>query len=138
MFNVTRHLSLGLAVLAVAGTAFAGPQAKSASTHPNAAQSAKSVAGKSKASAPTTLAATGKIVSFDPAAQSLTLSTSKGQEQFTLESSTRLRDSSHAIAPADLAGLTGRQATVRYHESSGQKTVVSVRVAGGGKTSAKD
>jgi hypothetical protein len=138
MFTITRHLSFGVAVLGIAATAFAGPQAKSQSAHPSAAQSAKSVAGKSKAPTPATLAASGKIVSFDAGAQSLTLSTPKGEEQFTLESSTRLRDSSHAISPNDLSGLTGRRATVRYHESGGQKTVVSVRVAPAAKASAKN
>jgi hypothetical protein len=130
MSNITRQFVIGLASLAIATGAFAGVQ-KPSSSKPAAAQSAKSAApSKSKSSTPTTLAASGKIVRFDPSAQSLTLATSKGEEQFTLDAATHLRDSSHSIAPNDLTSLTGHQATVRYQESSGQKTVVSVRVSG--------
>ena len=140
MTTVTRHLLFGLATLAIAGTALAGPQKKSSSpsTQPGAVRPAKSAAAApSKPAAPTTLAASGKIVRFDADAQSLTLSTSKGEEQFKLEASTRLRSASHAISPSELSALTGRQATVRYHETSGQKTVLSVRVSPASKASAK-
>jgi hypothetical protein len=131
MFRLSRHLIFGVAALAVAGSAIAGPQnAASTPSHSHAKQSAtSSTAPAAKPSAPTTLAATGKIVQFDTTAQALTLSTPKGDERFTLDSSTRLRDASHSIAPADLAKLTGHQATVRYHDASGQKSVVSVRVS---------
>jgi hypothetical protein len=129
MFTITRHLVGAVAVLAVAGSAVAAPQTAT-TTHSHAKPTAKSMAAPAaKSAAATTLAATGKIVQFDPTAQSLTLSTSKGEERFTLDSSTRLREASHAIAPADLAKLTGHQATVRYHDASGQKSVVSVRVS---------
>ncbi len=133
MFTIKRQLIGGVATVAVAGLALVALRAEAAvaaTTRSQAKQASKSMAAASpKAKAATTLAATGKIVQFDATAQSLTLSTSKGQEQFTLDSSTRLRDSSHAIAPADLAKLTGHQATVRYHDTAGQKSVVSVRVS---------
>lgn len=131
MFTFTRHLIFGVAALAVAGSALAGPQSPASTpSHSHTKQTAKSSAAPAaKPSAPTTLAATGKIVAYDATAQALTLSTSKGDERFTLDSSTRLRDASHSIAPADLARLTGHQATVRYHDASGQKNVVSVRVS---------
>ena len=126
MSMITRRLMVAFAGLTIASTALASPQSKSA----NPGQLAKTAATKpSKPAAPTPLAASGKIVKFDPADQSLTLSTAKGDEQFTLASSTRLRSASRAIAPSDLASLTGHQATVRYHESGGQKTVLSVRVS---------
>lgn len=132
MFTIKRQLIGGVATIAIAGLTLVAPQAQAAgaATRSQAKQTSKSMATAApKAKPATTLAATGKIVQFDAAAQSLTLSTSKGQEQFTLDSSTRLRDASHAIAPADLARLTGHQATVRYHDTSGQKSVVSVRVS---------
>jgi hypothetical protein len=131
MNTFTRHLIFGVAALAVAGSALAGPQSPaSTSSSSHAKQSSKSSAAPTaKPAATTTLAASGKIVSFDATSQSLTLSTSKGEERFTLDSSTRLQESSHSIAPADLAKLTGHQATVRYHDASGQKSVVSVRVS---------
>ena len=132
MNTFTRHLILGVAALGVAGSALAGPQspASTSSSSSHAKQSSKSSATPTaKPAATTTLAASGKIVSFDATAQSLTLSTSKGEERFTLDSSTRLQEASHSIAPADLAKLTGHQATVRYHDASGQKSVVSVRVS---------
>jgi hypothetical protein len=78
---------------------------------------------------PTTLAARGKIVGFDERARSLTIATAAGEERFTLNETTRLRHASRAISGAELAKLTGHQATVRYHESAGQKRVLSVRVA---------
>ena len=82
MFSITRHLAFGVVVLAVAGSAVAGTQTRS--THHK--QSAKSTTSSpAKPVTPTTSAATGKIVQFDPATQSLTLATSKGEERFTLE-----------------------------------------------------
>ena len=129
MITITRHLVGAVGVLALAGSAVAAPQTAT-TTHSQAKPAAKSMAAPAATSAAaTTLAATGKIVKFDPTAQSLILSTPKGEERFTLDSSTRLREASHAIVPADLAKLTGHQATVRYHDASGQKSVVSVRVA---------
>jgi hypothetical protein len=134
MSRIMRYLSFGVGALAVASLATAAPQTTTATpSHRQAAQSAKdqsgSMSGKSaKSAASTTLAASGKIVRFDPAAQSLTLSTSKGEKEFTIDSSTRLRDASHTISANDLAKLTGHQATVRYHESDGQKQILSVRV----------
>jgi hypothetical protein len=82
-----------------------------------------------RAAAPTTLAARGRIVAFDQGAHSLTIATTGGEERFTLDEATRIRHASRAISGADLAKLTGHQATVRYHESAGQKHVLSVRVA---------
>ena len=129
MFTIRHYLASAVAVLALAGSAVAAPQSKSTSQS-QVKQAAKSMsAPAAKPAAATTLAATGKIVQFDPMAQSLTLSTSKGEERFTLDASTRLHEASRAIAPADLAKLTGHQATVRYHDASGQKSVVSVRVS---------
>ena len=133
MNTFTRHLILGVAALGVAGSALAGPQRPASTSSSHAKQSSKisgsSATPSAKPAATTTLAASGKIVSFDATAQALTLSTSKGEERFTLDSSTRLQEASHSIAPADLAKLTGHQATVRYHAASGQKSVVSVRVS---------
>ena len=133
MFTIKRQLIGGVATVAIAGLTLVAPQAATAgvtATRSQAKQASKTMAAASpKTKAATTLAATGKIVQFDATAQSLTLSTSKGQEQFTLDTSTRLRDSSHTIAPADLTKLTGHQATVRYHDTAGQKSVVSVRVS---------
>lgn len=133
MFTNKRQLIGGVATLAIAGLALVAPQAAAASvatTRSQAKPASKSMAAAApKAKSATTLAATGKIVQFDATAQSLTLTTSKGDEQFTLDASTRLRDASHAIAPADLVRMTGHQATVRYHDTAGQKSVVSVRVS---------
>lgn len=135
MNTFTRHLILGVAALAVAGSALAGTQSPATTSSSSHAKQSSKMSGssaapnKAKPAAATTLAASGKIVSFDATSQSLTLSTSKGEERFTLDSSTRLQESSHSIAPADLAKLAGHQATVRYHDASGQKSVVSVRVS---------
>ncbi len=76
---------------------------------------------------------------FDATGQALTLSTSKGEQHFTVSPAARLRDSSHAISPADLGKLTGHKATVRYRESGGARNVESIHVSSSApKTSAKE
>ncbi len=140
MQTVIRPLVLAVAALSLAGSALAAsssPAAKPQSTaQATSASSAKPA--KSKSPAPTTLVATGKIVQFDTTGQALTLSTSKGEQHFTVSPSAHLQDSSHPITLDDLGKLAGHKATVRYKESAGEKSVESIRVSSSAaKTSTK-
>ena len=130
MQTVIRPIALAVAALSLAGSALAAsssPSAKAQATaQPTSASAAKPA--KAKSSTATTLVATGKIVQFDATGQALTLSTSKGEQHFTVGPSAHLQDSSHAITPDDLGKLAGHKATVRYKESAGEKSVESIRV----------
>ena len=139
MQTVIRPLALAVAALSLAGSALAASSSPSAKLQSTAQPtSASDKPAKSKSQTPTTLVATGKIVQFDATGQALTLSTSKGEQHFTVGPSAHLQDSSHAITPDDLGKLAGHKATVRYKESAGEKTVESIRVSSSAaKTSTK-
>lgn len=141
MQTVIRSLVLAVASLSLAGSALAATPSAPPSQTQSAAQPANAAAttpAQSKTPAPTTLVATGKIVLFDATGQALTLSTSKGEEQFSVGPTARLREASHMITTADLGSLTGHKATVRYRESAGEKSVESIRVSSSAaKTSTK-
>ena len=100
-----------------------------------AAQAAAPPASKTKAAAgpaaPKALSSTGKIVSFDDATKTLTLSTAKGEEKFVLGSSARLQAGAKTITQANLSSLAGHQAKVRYTGSGSDKAAESVMVSGG-------
>ena len=130
---VIRPLTIAVAALSLAGPALAAASNASPPTVPSQAvaqpvntSSAKPAKSKSQQ---TTLVATGKIVQFDASDQALTISTSKGEQHFTLGPDARLHDSSHTISPDELGKLTGHKATVRYKESAGAKNVESVQVS---------
>ena len=89
-------LASSLAVL-LATVAGAGPSAQTSTN------------GKTAAAAPATpkaLSATGKIVGFDNATKTLTLSTPKGEEKFVLGSSVRLQEGAKTITAANLSAPT--------------------------------
>jgi hypothetical protein len=98
-----------------------------------AAQSAVPQSSATTGAAPKALAATGKIVSFDDATKTLTLSTAKGEEKFLLGSSARLQEGAKTISVANLASLAGRSAKVRYTASGSSKAAESVMVSGGAR-----
>jgi hypothetical protein len=77
----------------------------------------------------TSLVAKGTISAFDRSTNTLTITTSKGQEQFTLPATARIQEASRHLTVNDLDGLNGRTVNVRYRESGGQRTVQSVNVA---------
>ena len=83
--------------------------------------------------APKSLSATGKIVGFDDATKTLTLSTAKGEEKFVLGSSVRLQEGAKTITAANLSSLAGHQAKVRYAASGSNKAAESVMVSGGAR-----
>ena len=120
---VSSVLASSVAVL-LATVAGAGPSAQTGTN------------GKTAATAPATpkaLSATGKIVGFDDATKTLTLSTAKGEEKFVLGSSARLQEGAKTITAANLSGLAGYQAKVRYTASGSDKAAESVMVSGGAR-----
>jgi hypothetical protein len=102
-----------------------------------AEQTSKMAKAPAKAAAPKAESATGKIVSFDEGSKTLTISTSKGEEKFVLGSNVHLQEGAKTITAANLSGLTGHQAKVRYTASGGDKTAESVMVSGGSTAHAK-
>jgi hypothetical protein len=137
---VIRPLTIAVAALSLAGPALASqskPSAPAAHSQATAQPVSASTTKPAKTKSQTTLVATGKIVQFDATGQALTISTSKGEQHFTLGPDARLRDSSHAITTDDLGKLTGHKATVRYKESAGTKNVESVQVSSSASKSNK-
>ena len=74
------------------------------------------------------MTATGTVSKFDAATNTLTVTTSKGDEQFVLGSSAPLIADGKKIVASDLSTHAGNKVTVRYTESDGQKMAQSVRV----------
>jgi hypothetical protein len=141
MQRVIRPLALTVAALSIAGSV-AAAQTKAPSSAAKAAPAAQTSASTSKPaktkSTSTSLVATGKIATFDSSSQALTLTTSKGDQQFTVGPSARLQEASKTITAADLGKLAGHKATVHYTEASGMKTVESIHVSSAAaKTSSK-
>ena len=80
--------------------------------------------------ASTTVSVRGTIDQYDPSSRMLSLSTANGTVQVPVASAARIRQGWHAVDPLALQRLAGYQATVRYRESGGSKTVESVHVFG--------
>jgi hypothetical protein len=78
----------------------------------------------------TTLRMRGTIEKYDPSTRTLSISTPTTTVQFPLGSTTRVRQGWRAIDASDLEKLAGYRAAVRYSESRGEKTVVSIHVFG--------
>ena len=116
-------LVLGIAALVVAlgGVGYASQTSKGSKA------AAKTSTTSAKASS-----ATGKIVSYDDSSKTLTISTSKGEEKFTLGSNARLQEGAKTITASNLSSLAGHQAKVRYTTSGSDKTADSVMVSGSG------
>jgi hypothetical protein len=128
MRRLLYNLTAGAAVLALAATV-------SASQTPGPSPSAKPA--KATAAKPAGKSATGKIAKFDDASKTLTITTGKGEESFTLADTATLHEGAKTITTADLGGLAGHTAKIRYTEAGGKMTAESVTVAGGKTASAK-
>jgi hypothetical protein len=73
----------------------------------------------------------GTIKSVDTSAKTITLTTAKGDETFSLGDKTSIHHGSKAATVDDLSSLSGQPAKVHYTESNGTKMVTSVMVGGG-------
>jgi hypothetical protein len=72
----------------------------------------------------------GTIKSVDASAKTLTVTTAKGDETFSLGDKTTIHHGSKAATVADLSSLSGQPAKVRFTEANGTKTATSVMVGG--------
>jgi hypothetical protein len=135
MRPVTHALALTVATLAFSGWAHQA----SAQTPAVKTPAAKPAAASNRAGGrrPMSLVANGTIARFDHGSNTLTIKTSKGEEQFTLPASVRIQEASRKLTVADLDTLNGRSVNIRYTESGGQRSVQSVRVSGASKKGVK-
>jgi len=113
MQRIVKAVVAAAAVLALGGSALAAQAATEA---------------KPKAAAAKSMAATGKIASYDAASKTVKLTTSKGEESFVLGDAAKVMHSGKAVT--DLSTLVGHDAKVHYTEANGTKTASSISVAG--------
>ena len=106
---------MAVAVLGAAGSTFAA-QEKAAPPEP-----------AKKSAAQPVHTAKGTVKQFDAATNTLTITTAKGaEENYMIGPKATLREGAKSIAASDLSSLSGREATIRYMESGGQKHAESV------------
>jgi hypothetical protein len=122
---MTRPLG-AFTVIALLGTAVA---VSAAQAKPAAPVKAVPIAAKA-APAPktTTLVANGKIAKFDAASNTLTVSTSQGDQQFMMAPTSTVTEDRKKVAASELGTMTDHEARIRYTESGGHKMVLSVQV----------
>jgi hypothetical protein len=80
---------------------------------------------------PTTLRITGTIEKYDPATRILSLSTVSGGVTFEVTPLVHIHQGWQMVEASELVRWTGFPATVRFSESSGVKTVRSIRIGRG-------
>ena len=88
------------------------------------------ITSESTPPASTTVSVHGTIDQYDPSSRMLSLATSNGVMQVSVASAARIREGWRKVDALELQKLAGYQATVRYRESGGSKTVESVHVFG--------
>ncbi len=74
------------------------------------------------------MAATGTIEKFDGASKTLTVKTSKGDENFVLGDSTSVHQGSKTMTADQLSSLNGQPVKVRFTQANGVQTATSVMV----------
>jgi hypothetical protein len=72
--------------------------------------------------------ATGKIAKFDAATKTLTVTTKKGDENFTLTADTKIMAGAKAGKEDEL--VAGKNVKVSYTDNAGQMTATKVTIAG--------
>jgi transcription elongation factor len=118
-------LAGGLAVLALTTTAFAQSGSKAA----------KATSAATKPAAAAAASARGTLSAVDTAANTITLTSGKKAQTFSLASAAMIHEGSKSITITELASHKGHEAKVRYTEAGGTKTAQSVMVAAATKTS---
>lgn len=94
---------------------------KAAKADPAAATEKKVV---KKAVAPV---ATGKVAKYDAATKTLTVTTKKGEQNFTLTADTKIAAGAKVAKEEDL--VAGKNVKVSYTEANGQMTATKVTIA---------
>jgi len=119
---------MAVAMVALSSVAFAG-QATTTKPAPKAA-----LAKPAKPAKATAITATGTVSKFDAASNTLTVTTSKGDVAFVVDSTASVTANGKKVMTSDLPSHVGNKVTVRYTESGGQKMAQSVRVTNAAKT----
>ena len=122
------NAALAVAMVALSSVAFAGQ----ATTTKPAAKAA--LAKPAKPAKATAITATGTVSKFDAASNTLTVTTSKGDVAFVVDSTASVTANGKKVMTSDLPSHIGNKVTVRYTESGGQKMAQSVRVTNAAKT----
>lgn len=71
----------------------------------------------------------GSVVKFDASAKRLTVKTEKGEEVVSVGTSTKINEGPKKLSAADLAGMTGYQAKVRYRDEGGTMVADSIMMS---------
>jgi hypothetical protein len=87
-------------------------------------------AATARAAKATAATVSGTIKSVDASAKTLTLTTAKGDETFSLGDKTTIHHGSKAATVADLSSLSGQPAKVHFTDANGTKMATSVMVGG--------
>jgi len=122
------NAAMAVAMVALSSVAFAGQ----ATTTKPAAKAA--LAKPAKPAKATAITATGTVSKFDAASNTLTVTTSKGDVAFVVDSTASVTANGKKVMTSDLPSHVGNKVTVRYTESGGQKMAQSVRVTNAAKT----
>lgn len=77
---------------------------------------------------PKSMSAVGTLSAYDSASNMVTVTTSKGAQQFSLAAKATIRQGSKKLSTADLAGHSGANVKVRYTESGGQMVASSITI----------
>jgi hypothetical protein len=125
----------GVVGLAVAAAGFAATTPATTTTaKPTAAKATTAKPAAAKSTMASRMAAIGTVVSVDTGAGTLTVKASKGDESFTLGSSTKVLDShGKTVSETDLA--QGKKVKVYYTSKNGEKDASRVYVLSSGKSS---
>jgi hypothetical protein len=110
---------MAVAMVALSSAAFAG---QTTTTKP------ATKAALAKPAKATAITATGTVSKFDAASNTLTVTTSKGDVAFVVDSTASVTANGKKVMTSDLPSHVGNKVTVRYMESGGQKMAQSVRV----------
>jgi hypothetical protein len=111
---------MAAAIIGLASAAFAGQATP--------AKPAAKPAALAKPAKATAITATGTVSKFDAASNTLTVTTSKGDVSFVVDSTASIMANGKKAMASDLPSHVGHKVTVRYTESGGQKTAQSVRL----------
>jgi len=116
--KVFRSLTTAAGVLVLAVPVFAAQAAPAA---PTKAPAKAAVAKTSKAPKATVITASGTVSKFDAASNTLTVTTSKGDVSFMVDTTASVTANGKKVMASDLPSHVGHKVVVRYTESNGQR-----------------
>ncbi len=129
MRRVFTVLAAAFAVVAFSSVTFAQAPAATEKAKPAVEKATKTTTEQAaktetKAAKKTATVATGKIAKYDAATKTLTVTTKKGDENFTLNADTKIVAGAKAGTEDEL--VAGKNVKVAYSENAGQMTATKV------------